>query len=271
MLSKLLKYEYRATAIYFIPIYIMLIVVSCFSYVFRVLGDKVPPAVSSGFNTEKLYNTLLSLSASIYVLLAIALAITTMIVIIMRFYKNLLGNEGYLMFTLPVSVETNILAKLIPAMTWFIGSCILGIFTIFPAFFGDEISLSEMFEGFSWKESGLLLLVIIWFIASLAQTFLFYYLCMCIGQLFNSHKFIASAAAYIGIQGVLQVLFIIAIVCFDAIGAPFIDKILPIFANMNGMGAAYLVLGILDSVTLLVCVGLFFLDSNILKKKLNLT
>lgn len=276
MLSKLLKYEYRATAIYFLPIYAMLVLVSGFSYAVRLIGHNVNK--SGNYPFAKLVDTLITTFGSLYVLLAIALAITTFIVIIMRFYKNLLGNEGYLMFTLPVSVEENILAKLIPAITWFFGSCLLGVLTVAPTFWGGYRDFfNTFFYEYSVKDFFLDLLLIVFFIACLGLGFLFYYLCMCIGQLFNSHKFIASAAVYIGLQGALQVLAIVGVVLLMSFGRDFFlfDAIVDFIGNMeahlDGYQMAYIFFGLLDVFVLLCAAGLFWIDCRILKKKLNLT
>ena len=110
MLGKLMKYEFRATAIYFLPIYAVLVLVSGMRYVVSLISQKF----ASTFTTFSEFGL-----SAVYLLLAFGLAITTFIVIIIRFYKNLLGTEGYLMFTLPVSIEQNILAKLIPSVIWF--------------------------------------------------------------------------------------------------------------------------------------------------------
>ena len=198
MLGKLMKYEFRATAIYFLPIYVVLVLVSGLRYVVSLISQKF----SNGFSAFSGF----SLSA-IYLLLALGLAITTFIVIIIRFYKNLLGTEGYLMFTLPVSVEQNILAKLIPSVVWFFGSCVLGMLTIAPAMglrFNDNPF--TIFTGIRLGDVPEILLAVLMVIGSIAGTFLFYYLCMCIGQMFNSHRFLVSAGAYIVIQTVLQIL-----------------------------------------------------------------
>lgn len=276
MLSKLLKYEYRATAIYFLPIYVMLVLVSAFSYAVRLISKGMAEAKGAQSpGLEKLLDTAMTSLGSVYVLLAMALAITTFIVIIMRFYKNLLGNEGYLMFTLPVSVEENILAKLIPAVTWFLGSCLLGILTIVPTFWGSYADFYDFFfSGMELKDFIVVLLIIIFAVACLGFGFLFYYLCMCIGQLFNSHKFLASAAVYIGIQGMLQVLTVIGIVLL----VNFFDSAIPFFRNIalsiNSLEYhTFLMLffGVLDVFVLLCAAGLFWLDCRILKKRLNLT
>ena len=227
MLGKLMKYEFRATAIYFLPIYVVLVLVSGLRYVVSLISQKF----SNGFSAFSGF----SLSA-IYLLLALGLAITTFIVIIIRFYKNLLGTEGYLMFTLPVSVEQNILAKLIPSVVWFFGSCVLGMLTIAPAMglrFNDNPF--TMFTGIRLGDVPEILLAVLMVIGSMAGTFLFYYLCMCIGQMFNSHRFLISAGAYIVIQTVLQILGIAFIwICASSFSSQaFVVRISNAFAFLD--------------------------------------
>ena len=178
MLGKLMKYEFRATAIYFLPIYAMLILVSGLRYAVSLITEKF-----SG--SYPVFSTF-GLSAA-YFLLAFGLAVTTFVVIIIRFYKNLLGAEGYLMFTLPVSISQNILAKLIPAVVWFFGSLTLGMLTIAPAMgmrFRDN-PLVLMFTGVHLSDLPEIILGLLFVIGSIATVFLFYYLCMCIGQIFS--------------------------------------------------------------------------------------
>lgn len=278
MLTKLLKYEYRATAIYFLPIYAAILVVSVMTYGLRILRESLHD-YSSALIAQGLFTF-----SSIYALLAFGLAVTTFVVIIIRFYKNLLGNEGYLMFTLPVSVEQNILAKLIPAMTWFLGSCVLGVLTILPVFFGGYGESLRFFFGTSHlpisetpKFITFLILLAVGVVSGLALTFLFYYFCMIVGQTFNSHKFLAAAGTFLLLQLIFQVLGIAAffwlihlleILDYSALGK-FLGLIPITDANMDWIFLIFL--GIADVFSVLVTVGVFFLDSAILRKKLNLT
>lgn len=267
MLGKLMKYEFRATAIYFLPIYVVLVLVSGLRYVVSLISQKFSNSFSafSGF----------SLSA-IYLLLALGLAITTFIVIIIRFYKNLLGTEGYLMFTLPVSVEQNILAKLIPSVVWFFGSCVLGMLTIAPAMglrFNDNPF--TMFTGIRLGDVPEILLAVLMVIGSIAGTFLFYYLCMCIGQMFNSHRFLASAGAYIVIQTVLQILGIAFIwICASSFSSQaFVAWLSNAFAFLDKIPSGSLIYLFLIAANILsygIAAALFFIDSAILRKRLNL-
>ena len=267
MLGKLMKYEFRATAIYFLPIYVVLVLVSGLRYVVSLISQKF----SNGFSAFSGF----SLSA-IYLLLALGLTITTFIVIIIRFYKNLLGTEGYLMFTLPVSVEQNILAKLIPSVVWFFGSCVLGMLTIAPAMglrFNDNPF--TMFTGIRLGDVPEILLAVLMVIGSIAGTFLFYYLCMCIGQMFNSHRFLASAGAYIVIQTVLQILGIAFIwICASSFSSQaFVAWLSNAFASLDNIPSGSLIYLFLIAANILsygIAAALFFIDSAILRKRLNL-
>ena len=267
MLGKLMKYEFRATAIYFLPIYVVLVLVSGLRYVVSLISQKF----SNGFSAFSGF----SLSA-IYLLLALGLAITTFIVIIIRFYKNLLGTEGYLMFTLPVSVEQNILAKLIPSVVWFFGSCVLGMLTIAPAMglrFNDNPF--TMFTGIRLGDVPEILLAVLMVIGSIAGTFLFYYLCMCIGQMFNSHRFLVSAGAYIVIQTVLQILGIALIwICASSFSSQaFVAWLSNAFASLDNIPSGSLIYLFLIAANILsygIAAALFFIDSAILRKRLNL-
>ena len=267
MLGKLMKYEFRATAIYFLPIYVVLVLVSGLRYVVSLISQKF----SNGFSAFSGF----SLSA-IYLLLALGLAITTFIVIIIRFYKNLLGTEGYLMFTLPVSVEQNILAKLIPSVVCFFGSCVLGMLTIAPAMglrFNDNPF--TMFTGIRLGDVPEILLAVLMVIGSIAGTFLFYYLCMCIGQMFNSHRFLVSAGAYIVIQTVLQILGIAFIwICASSFSSQaFVAWLSNAFAFLDKIPSGSLIYLFLIAANILsygIAAALFFIDSAILRKRLNL-
>ena len=267
MLGKLMKYEFRATAIYFLPIYVVLVLVSGLRYVVSLISQKF----SNGFSAFSGFSL-----AAIYLLLALGLAITTFIVIIIRFYKNLLGTEGYLMFTLPVSVEQNILAKLIPSVVWFFGSCVLGMLTIAPAMglrFNDNPF--TMFTGIRLGDVPEILLAVLMVIGSIAGTFLFYYLCMCIGQMFNSHRFLISAGAYIVIQTVLQILGIAFIwICASSFSSQaFVAWLSNAFAFLDKIPSGSLIYLFLIAANILsygIAAALFFIDSAILRKRLNL-
>ena len=112
-------------------------------------------------------------------------------------------------------------------------------------------------------------------IGSLAGTFLFYYLCMCIGQMFNSHRFLVSAGAYIVIQTVLQILGIAFIwICASRFSSQaFVAWFSNAFAFLNKIPEGSLIYLLLIAANILsygIAAALFFIDSAILRKRLNL-
>ncbi|OOB77045.1 MAG: hypothetical protein BEN19_02665 [Epulopiscium sp. Nuni2H_MBin003] len=117
MLGKLLKYEFQATARTFIPMYIMMLLIS------------LTYGILSGDSFQFL-STLNNIVLIIFVGIFVALMVTTLIVLIQRFNTNLLGDEGYLMFTLPISPKYLIFSKLVSMIVWYFISFIVGIVSI---------------------------------------------------------------------------------------------------------------------------------------------
>ena len=64
-----------------------------------------------------------------YMVVAVAVAVVSVMTIVTRFTRNLLGREGYLMHTLPVTESQLILSKLISSVVWMLCSSIVGIFS----------------------------------------------------------------------------------------------------------------------------------------------
>ena len=113
MLRKLLKHEFRATARVMGPVYLVLLVTA--------LGANLSTRgiMDSSFTILRILGGLLALA---FVVAILAVCVVSFLLMLQRFYKNLLGDEGYLMFTLPVSVHQQIWSKLIVSSVWFIAT-----------------------------------------------------------------------------------------------------------------------------------------------------
>ncbi len=122
MLNKLLKYEFKDTARIIPLLYLIALVFAGISISASQLGI--------GWFRET--------SSLLLLLLGIAVVIITFVVVVMRFYKNLYSNEGYLMFTLPVKPQSLLVSKTITALCWVILSYIIfsGAFCISMYGFG---------------------------------------------------------------------------------------------------------------------------------------
>ena len=113
MLRKLLKHEFRATGRIMLPIYLILLVTAVGS---NLAGRGMMDGRSEALN---ILGVLIIMAFGFAICGALLMAFVLMI---QRFYKNLLQDEGYLMFTLPVSVHQHIWSKLIVSAVWFIAT-----------------------------------------------------------------------------------------------------------------------------------------------------
>lgn len=90
MLGKLLKYDIKSMAHTFVPLFIAMLGMSILNILF--------------FQNE--WIAALIGGSAIMAGLLIALLVTTIVMIITQFYHSVLGDQGYLTNTLPVSVDT---------------------------------------------------------------------------------------------------------------------------------------------------------------------
>jgi hypothetical protein len=268
MLGKLLKYEIKATARLFLPLYLTIVVFAVINRFFLAmpnLGDK----------SFSFYSLAVTISMIVFVTLMVGLVVMTLFVLIQRFYKNLLGDEGYLMFTLPVKSWSHILSKLIISMLWTIASSIVAFCSIL-LIFSKNINISELLNELSVAYNQIVqqfgaytylinLEVIIFVLLNLASTILIIYAAIALGHLFNKHKLLSSFGMYIVLQIISQMIMSLAgFIFFNlAIFKPE-STFIPNVLLVNGI----LLLSILFSGAFTA--GYFFLTNYILKRKLNL-
>ena len=125
MLRKLIKYEFKATGRSMLPMYLALLVLSIINKIFWVLGG-----VNNFIIADSFLGFISAVSIFLYILVFIVAMVITLIVIIQRFYKNLLRDEGYLMNTLPVTAVMNIASKLITAIIWLVICGVIAVVSI---------------------------------------------------------------------------------------------------------------------------------------------
>ena len=268
MLSKLLKYEIKATARLFLPLYLTIIVFSVINLIFL----NVP---TPGERTLFLYSAGMTISMIVYGILMVGLVVMTLFVLIQRFYKSLLGDEGYLMFTLPVKSWSHILSKLMIAILWTITSGFVASSSIL-IISANKINITELLQGLSaayaqiTQEFGaysalIALEVIILGLLSIAVTVLTIYAAIALGQLFSKHKQLASFGMYIALQVISQIIMSVSSAVFFnlAIFKPESTLISNLTLVSVGLLLSILYLGAFTA-------GYFYLTNFILKKKLNL-
>ena len=206
MLGKLMKYELRATSRTMLPLLLLTLLLS----VFTRMTSAVVQSGHSKFIT--VINTLLILA---FFLALIGTAVFSVVLMVVRFRNNLMTDEGYLMFTLPVSVHQLLWSKLLVSMLWFIAvfcvdalALVLtvyedGMFAGLPEFVRtlfDSVNREYMVNGALYMLELLGVLLV-----SMVTACLMFYAPIAIGNSFATHKTLLSVVFYFVIQTVLQI------------------------------------------------------------------
>ncbi|MDR3584473.1 MAG: hypothetical protein P4L59_04020 [Desulfosporosinus sp.] len=204
MLGKLLKYELKATGRIFLPLFLALLV---FAGITRFMTLISP---------EK-WATPQTISMIIYIIIMAGMFVMTFIMMIQRFNRNLLSDEGYLMHTLPTKPWKHIASKLFVTMLWIVSSGIAALISILIITLkkGDltrfAVGLADSYhQAFEHLGASIYLLsfeVIIAILVSLASVILLIYASISIGHLSNQHKMLASFGAFILLSTLSHFLF----------------------------------------------------------------
>lgn len=188
MLGKLLKYELKAYVRVFIPIYIAIIAMAILN---RIFGG------SELFQIQAIMTMVL-------VGLFVALFVLSIVITIQRFKKNLLEDEGYLMFTLPVKTSSIIISKYLASIIFTILSglvALLSFMIIFNAMNVTEITLAfnAIWEALSQPDFRYFVVILSLSMFLAYSIFILQiYLSLSMGQLpkFNKHRNIVALATF---------------------------------------------------------------------------
>jgi hypothetical protein len=263
MLSKLLKYEFKATARIFLPMYALLVVFALLNKLFMSINSEF-------FDIPKV------IAMSVFVIIIVGICVMTLVVTIQRFNKNLLTDEGYLSFTLPVKAHTHIDCKIIVTMVWYILSALAAALAILVlAINQDTIADFQRFFielGNGLREAGpqsivLIVEMILTALLSVYASTIQIYASITVGNLSSKHKMLAGIGAYLGFGMIEQ---IIASIFMSFNG----DNLRKLFDHLNttprivyGVEIAMLIMIIYFVV---FSVAYYILTNWLLKNKLNL-
>lgn len=270
MLIRLMKHEFRATARIMLPLYLILLVT----------------AVGANLTTRGILNTGFVILDMLGVLLITAFFIAIMgvcvmsvVVMIQRFYKNLLGDEGYVMMTLPVSVHQQVWSKLIVSSVWFLltGVAVIlacsimayqvGLITQFFRVLGDFLSQLTAYYALNGAAFAAELLALCF--VSIAVVCLQFYAALSMGHSRPSHKLAWSVLFYFVLQFVFQMVFAVLVAVFDE--TPLHHWFLRVFDfQINGMQALHLFMLVMILLSVVYGAVFYFLTTFFLKKHLNL-
>ncbi len=270
MVKKLFKHEILSYLRLWLPTQIILFAVALFMRLILFFESE-----------HVVYGIVFGSSVFMYVVAIIASIGITFVFGIVRFYKNLFTREGYLTFTLPVSPMAHIFVKLFTAslfsvLTW-LSIMVTGVIVT-----SGEM-LAEIFKatGFMWneayKEIGFSLVfyilefLVLLFVSSLTS-YLLYYTCIAIGQMFKKNRVLAAFGVYFVYYVVNQIFSTVTTVFF----AIFANQWEPIFESIGVFAEAhphaFVHIMLLGSTVITALFGAlyFFITHLIIRKKLNL-
>ncbi len=258
MLGKLTKYEFKYMARIFPLLYVALVVVAAASKLFFVFSDRYQWLdIMNGF------------SIFAFVILLMATMVLPTIMLVMRFYKSMVGDEGYLTFTLPVAPYEILLSKLINAALWTVFGFIAIIASISIFFTGVPDlwkDITEQFEAFGNYKLDLTILIVELIITAffaMIAGFCHLYAAMSVGQTAGKYKIGMSVGAYFGIYFVLQILQSLLLMLLTKLQ----QALLPGELSLSGISV---LIGIYGLYYVIISVVLFFISSSALTKRLNL-
>ena len=228
MLRKLIKYELKATARVMLPLYLAVVALAG--------GLRLLTVWQQGLHYEAIVGLdpagfLLQLFTIGFGLAMLAAPIAAVVLMIVRFKTNLLSDEGYVMFTLPVSIHKLVWSKLLSSVVWLAGAAaadaagVLLLSLDQNTFSGLLQSVQDMFQDLTayYAVSGVLLLaelVVLLLVLCLCQCLQFY--CpMAIGHSFARHKVLLSVVFFFVISALTQAAGMVLLTA----GTPFLDSL----------------------------------------------
>lgn len=271
MLKKLCKYEFKSIGRTLLPLYVAVLAASVLSGLFGMsfMQGLIESSSILGGLPYMLVNML-------YFGLMVALCVCTLLIVIQRFYKGLLCDEGYLMFTLPVKPWQLITAKGIAAVvmsalsgiTACVSIFILGAFyggfdfTVFGQLWNVIVDLTREMPTWPIYALEFLLLCIVATLAGVYEL----YVSMAIGHLGKNHRVALSFAAYVAVGMITSTIFTALMQLADNMGLMhWLDTL-----SVSGSTAIHFVLWGAIGWSLVQLAAFFFATERILSKKLNL-
>lgn len=271
MLRKLFKYDFEASAKIFLILY-------GFIAFLTILGKTLFTLVPEGLENTPL----LSVLVPTYILLIIGLIFGFQIFLIVRFYRSLFTDEGYLYHTLPVKPWQLILSKLLTNVLLVLCGLAIIILCLLLLLAGEPLAaimeyrteIGEVIHTFlGFTPIGLVLYLIFFLPVTEAHSQLMYFASVAMGQvLIPKHKVLGAFTSYIIFYVIIQAVTSIPLFAysFSTIGGLITEED-TMTGSLNWISDFYqftLFFSLFLSVILSV---VFFLITNyIMKKKLNL-
>ena len=259
MLNKLLKYDLKNIFKIMVPIYIVAILISTLARGAYYLSDKIT-----------LFQISYAFIFAIYIVATFSLPFATWIIGCIRFYKNIVKDEGYLMNTLPVKKSSLILSKLITTIVAIAASTLVSAICLGIGIFGIYVKTADVIWALDiLKDCDIVFFSLIFasFFVGVIMQQLLIYLSISIGQMHNKNKGFFSFLYMIAVYYITQLfvaLFLIIPIYFNNNWSKYLEQNTPPMSFLQIFLLASLILNII------ICFVYYKITTINLEKRLNL-
>lgn len=277
MLGKVMKHDFRAVGRLLLPLFGLGV---ASSIVIRIL------IAISPYMWRPIEQALTSTAASLGVLVVCAISLLTTVIVVMRYYQTFASTQGYLTFSLPVSINTHLWSRLLVSTLSLLASFFVSLICaliIIPKSFSTIMEVLRQISAEYFTVILLWCLLLFGFlIVATVTSLLHFYLSIAIGTQFGRHRIGGSVLSYFILNTVES------IVTMPLISAIFMG----IFGNdgigynwfywydysgLNGLQAAWhflgvfaIILGISSAISLILGAAKFLVTKYIFTKRINL-
>ncbi len=275
MLGKLMKYDMKYMARVLPWMYLGGI---CFSILCCMLIAFVPEKMEI---ISFLSTTLMPMFC---VMMSEAIVIITVVFLIMRTYRSLYSDEGYLTFTLPVKNSTILNAKILTGAVWMAASLIVaylvtylpnlvsslvyaknGSYIDIPYEYGEVTATNPVTALLNLLMLGVTIITVIFLVPSL------YTFCCTVTHKAKRARAFASIGMFVGI---MYAVFIIAAIILVVISATFLSYVFTeesaVIQTMGVDFITFIMIGIVELIIAPVTIFSWLMSCHIVNKKLNL-
>ena len=272
MLKKVIKLEMKETG----KVMPWLILLMIGLIILGVLANHLD-FTQKALNNNYIYVT----AVAFYIVLLTAISVVMFGYLVVRYYKTMYTDQGYLTHTLPVTPAQLIIGKGIVFSLWYLICYIVNIGGFFALIYSTLIPhvrteiFAEMEKSFSEINAlapnfGLIFccLMIVTVILSSIGSFFIINASTAIGQLFSRHKIIGSIVGYLCITFVIQILsLVVLMVVLASLAINDMYEFESQLQVLKFMNRAFLGTCI---EYVIISVALFFVSKGIISTKLNL-
>lgn len=271
MLGKLIKNEFKATYKMFVMLFSSLVILTLLTRFCIYI-----PFENTVF---KIMTVILTI---VYVAAMAFMSLLSLVLVIKRFYQNMLRDQGYLTHTLPVKMWQHLIAKVVTYAVWIMSSILAMLLSLYLFFVGKpkftrgmNRFIKEFKDMMSYpKMSIVLVLLILLIIAQIFVNVLNFMASLSLGQIFVKHKILGSIVFYFFlnyVMGFITSLVMMVIPDFTTKMNNIENEITSVKQMVdsvaNPMIAYFLIMLILQ---IFMAVVYFVISNYMLSKKLNL-